>query len=791
VLQASLNSEIKNDPVSVLRWKQGAIFSAFVAMLTVQMFRMAAHQQPSIMWTEAVIFALVPIFLHRLIRIWAVWNPEVASVRKITHLVQAGIVGSIVLLIAWQVTFRSLFAIGDANEVVVLNILQLVGWQLAIFSSVRGFERASLVLCGSVVFFVCCMTSRIDIFVLGSFFAVASLWWMAGLYWSRLDSKAIDGDAKTLAIHGSSTGIAVVAILLGVGISLLIPFSRGQFSVRGFMPFSGGEDGYQDDFATSGVGDGNMLKAGDDATTTGAVDTDQFIEDDKPSMYDVMSEKYDGPVFKKKLNKAVALRAKTKHVHDIKQSEQAGRTFRTMRKTGRELDIDYEDRISKALFYVEGSVPARFINDAFHDFDGWDWNKVDIAEEVPLQAKIKLNKTFGKPIFSLARAKSDYLTNNRTHKVKMLRLETPVLPAPSFLSRWHIARVDRLNFFRWDDAGFLKFDSEAIPSQTVIDFDSFVPNYHVLRKASNFRRANFRDSDSPWLQVQETSAREKIVGLADQLTSGIRPGWNQVEAIVNHMRENYELNPNWETDEEAEDVVGHFLEQNGGPPELFATTCAMVLRAAGYKTRFVQGFVVRKEDYDPLARQSIVTSQNVHSWPEVCLDGRFWIPVEPTPGYPIPYSTETLWQWLMAKANAFVFWIWTHPLISFLIASTVFLCVRYRANLIASLMLGWWNVIRILWPGALLRTTRQLIDLRFWVAGDRRPLSQTIRNWYSRVEPQHSGGFFDLWNARNYCSKPPEISRREVVALCREQIDLLTLGKIQNFVSEKTGSAIS
>lgn len=778
--------------MSSLRWKQGAVFSALVAILTVQMFRSASHQRPEIMWTEAVLFTLIPILLHWLIKRWVNKNPE-AKPKNVMLLCQAGIVGSILLLLLWQVVFR-FQRIGDANEMVSLNVLQLVGWHLAVFASVRGFERASFVLCGAVVFFVCCMTNRIDIFVLGSLFAVASLWWMAGLYWSRLDSKAIDGEAKTLAIHGSATGIAIAMILIGVGLSLAIPFSRGQYSVRGLMPFSGGEDGYQDEFATSGIGDGNMLMAGNNATTTGAVDTDQFIEDDKPSMYDVMSEKYDGPLFKKKLNKAVALDKKAKHIHDVKQSEQARQSFRTMRNTDRELDIDYKDRVSKALFFVEGSLPVRFVNDAFHHFDGWDWSKSNLKEKTPLPAKIGLTSSMGKPIFKLGQIKPGFLTNSRTHKVKMLRLETPYLPAPSFLDRWHIALVDQVSFFRWDKAGIIKFQGEAIPSQTVIDFSSFVPNYHVLRSMDppSSRRSNSstksHHSESPFLQLQDTSAREKMVELANRITSGVKPGWNQVEAIVNHMRENYELNPKWKTDEEAEDVVGHFLEQNGGPSEVFATSCTMILRAAGYKTRLAKGFLVRKEDFDPLARQSIVTAQNMHFWPEVCLDGKFWIPVEPTPGYPIPYSSETMLQWLMAKANAFVAWIWRNPLSSLMYAMLVFLGVRYRANLITSLMLGWWNVVRLLWPAGLLRTTRQLIDLRFWAAGDKRPLSQTIKNWYSRVAPVGSNTFFDLWNARNYSSGPLSVSRTELVQPCREQIEQLTLKKIQDFVSTRTGS---
>ena len=275
-------------------------------MLAIQLFRTDQHRWTPAIWLEAAVFTLTPIFAFWLISRWAKRNPEMATKRLILYLAQATTLFSAAALLLWQVLSRSI-GLGDANEVVALLILQLVSWHLAVFASIRGFEKASFVLCGALVFFICCMTKRVDIFVVGACFAVASLWWMAGLYWSRLDSKAIDGEPKMLAIHGGSTVIALIVVGVGVGLSLLIPFSRGQYSVRGLMPFSGGEDGYQDEFATSGIGDGNMLMAGDNATTTGAVDTENFIEDNKTSMYDVMSEKFDGPVFKRKLNRAIAI----------------------------------------------------------------------------------------------------------------------------------------------------------------------------------------------------------------------------------------------------------------------------------------------------------------------------------------------------------------------------------------------------------------------------------------------------------------------------------------------------
>ena len=787
-----LKQSNSNSHKAPLAWMPGAMLPALVSGFVLQLFRVDQHRWVPAIWMEFAVLSVLSVAMFSFVKRWSKRSENSTASISNTYLAQAGAVIAVVLLIGWQLVSRRI-GLGDANEIVALLAVQCVGWHLAVFASVKGFEKASLLLCGAIVFFVCCMTKRYDILGLGAIFAVMSLWWLAGIYWSRLDSKAIDGNAKMLQIHGASTSIGAVAIAIAVGVAMLSPFSPRQISIAGFMPFSGGEDGYQDPFATSGIGDGNMLSAGTNATTTGAVHSNEFIEDNKSSMYDVMMDSFDGPVYKKKKrNRTIALDEIAKHIHDVKQSEQSGRTFRTMRDTDKPADMELENRISKALFYVEGSVPARFVTDAFHHFDGWDWTKASLDSETPLPTKIRLQKQFGKPILKLSQSKSKYLTSSRSHQVKLMRLKTPNLPAPAFLDCWHINRVDDPRIFKWNEAGLVQYDGDNIPAQTVIDVNGLVPNYHVMRSGAdldpsspNNRTSKSSNSDSVLLQTPDTSSRERVEALAAEYTKGHRPGWNQVEAIVNRIRQDFELNSDWEVDESADDTVSHFLSLNGGPSWMFASSCAMVLRSAGYRTRLASGFLVRKEDYDRPSRQSIVTSRNLHMWPEVCLDGKHWIPLEPTPGYPVPFSHEIAWQWFVAKVHGAISWFWNHPVSSLLIATAIVLTHLYRANLVTFLMLIWWHLIRFVWPWSLLRATRQLIDLRFWAAGDSRPLSKTIKAWYTRVEPSLSHGFYDLWNAQNYNSRH-KVGNADLIEPCRDQINLLTLKKIQTFVSENS-----
>ena len=773
----------------------GALVPALLGTLIVQMFRVAMRRDPAWMWGEVALFVLLMVCLKHYLPKWI----TVGDLRTKMSAILTSQVGSVILVGVFavcQILSRAI-DIGDANEVIALVILQYIALYLALFGKVPGCEKMSLVLSGSVVFFICCMTQRFDLLVLAGCYAVAALWWLLGLYWSRLDDKAIDGDSRMLPVRASFVATAVVLIALAGGVACLTPLSRGTFTADGFMPFSGGQNGDQDPFARSGIGEGDMLTAGENATTTGAVDTDQFIEDDKPSLYDMISEQYEGPVKKPRRNRAVALNFKAKHLHDVKQSETAGKTFRTLRQTEEAPDTDYENRVTDALFFVEGSVPARFSVGSYQHFDGWDWETADIKDKKLAAPEIKLNNRSDKPFFSLSRMPRDFLTNSRVHRVKIMRLDTNRLPAPAFLRSWHISYVDDLSFFSRNKQSDIEIMGETIPPQTIISTESLVPNFHVMRKLGDLNRtlrslAKYPNAkvesqelaaESSYLQLPATVATSKLKDRLETWTQGIEPGWNQVEAIVKHVREDFELNQNWEIDPEIEDSVGLFLDQNGGPTYMFATACAMALRSAGYKTRLASGFVTRKKDYDRLAGQSAVTSDNIHLWPEVCLEDQYWIPVEPTPGYPVPYNTATIWQKTVAAMLAAWGWIAAHPILSVLTVFAVSLSWWFRVDLVAASLLLWWHVVRISWPAGLLTATRQLIDTRFWAAGDSRPRSQTIHAWYQRVEPELGGGFFDLWNAKNYSDNVQLDSGDGLVTDCRETIDKLSLGRIRKFVS--------
>lgn len=103
-----------------------------------------------------------------------------------------------------------------------------------------------------------------------------------------------------------------------------------------------------------------------------------------------------------------------------------------------------------------------------------------------------------------------------------------------------------------------------------------------------------------------------------------------IEAALSEME--YNTNPGklpeYVTDEQS--FLKYFLlEKQEGYCSYFATAFVLLARAEGFPARYVQGFCVTAGG----GRETIVYSNMAHAWPEVYIEGRGWIPFEPTPGY--------------------------------------------------------------------------------------------------------------------------------------------------------------
>jgi hypothetical protein len=102
------------------------------------------------------------------------------------------------------------------------------------------------------------------------------------------------------------------------------------------------------------------------------------------------------------------------------------------------------------------------------------------------------------------------------------------------------------------------------------------------------------------------------------------------------------------------DFVEYFLYENKiGYCTHFASAGALMLRAMGYPSRYVEGYLITEADLMNQTETSyrsdenstveiIVKDYNAHAWVEVYYDGFGWIPVEFTTGYDMDILVEEL-----------------------------------------------------------------------------------------------------------------------------------------------------
>ena len=120
------------------------------------------------------------------------------------------------------------------------------------------------------------------------------------------------------------------------------------------------------------------------------------------------------------------------------------------------------------------------------------------------------------------------------------------------------------------------------------------------------------------------------------------------EAIVNGrkiyyiktwLRDNCEYSLNAGKLPGGKDFSVYFLTENRkGSCSHFATSAALLCRYAGIPARYVEGYVIKPDDFDSEASFGAMETVNVtdaraHAWVEVYINGFGWYPIEFTSGY--------------------------------------------------------------------------------------------------------------------------------------------------------------
>ena len=144
------------------------------------------------------------------------------------------------------------------------------------------------------------------------------------------------------------------------------------------------------------------------------------------------------------------------------------------------------------------------------------------------------------------------------------------------------------------------------------------------------------DTPDPYLaQVQETylalpaGVSDATRFLAQQITAQADNDFDRASSLCTYLQRHFTYTLAQSVPPAGSDFVSWFLfEEQAGYCTSFASAMAVLGRAVGLPTRYVEGYAALP-DADNIAR---VTQEYAHAWVEVYFNGFGWLAFDPTPG---------------------------------------------------------------------------------------------------------------------------------------------------------------
>lgn len=614
--------------------------------------------------------------------------------------------------------------------------------------------------------------------VVAGLYVLAGCGWLTQFYWQNLPVR--DETPR----RPSWTLVALLLLMAGAlsaALSVDAPITR---SLWGFLPSSGGTRWF-DPASRGGVNSGDdEARGAQTAQSVGFSESDQYLDTEEPSLYDVVGELYGKPRKMTAVERAVALPLEKARRREIIPAEnlRPGREFQLLREpspTDRP-----ESRGADALLYVQGPAPAHLALVAYDWFDGVAWKEEPYAP-LAMCLKNKPDDPWMEFIYPQTEKPAYFMLPVR-HTIKIAKLKGAHLPTPAHLTGFRVGKLNVPNFFAWAQPGIVRLADRDVPKATIfetqvdsVDRETLARRLHAPASAIN----------KNYLALPGDAAAQGLLdATADAWTRQLPSGWPQIEAVLTKLRTEFTLDPRWHDPAQTTDVVGHFLTHSRrGRDFHFASAAVLLLRTLGYPTRLVSGFYVNPERWNEQTGHYHLMREEVHFWPELLVDGKYWVPLEPTPGFDLMPPRLTWLAWLLRRTEAAWEWCCHHPwLLTSLAVGGVLLYALRRTLLNGILTLRWrWS------PRSDARrrvqATLRILEQRGAWSGMPRPPGTPVQRWYPglaaelKADPATPLTFSRLVNWALYAPDglPTAASPAEADHVCQAMISVYSLRRLR------------
>jgi len=250
---------------------------------------------------------------------------------------------------------------------------------------------------------------------------------------------------------------------------------------------------------------------------------------------------------------------------------------------------------------------------ALDKFDGHVWSKTDRKRTV-LQLSLNDNYKIHPVVESRDTAQ---------YEILLEPLATNALFGPHQV-RAMFGRLQGLEIDN-DDSLYLRFPTARRAQYQVL---SEITDRGRILSATDEHDAIPPEIGSRYLQLPN-GMDPRITRLAAEITGKGKSTVDKAMLVESYLKRNYKYTLDLTWAPGPEPVSTFLFEARSGHCEYFASSMALLLRAAGIPTRLVNGFLMG--EYNPVGQDYIVRESDAHSWIEVYVSGRGWIEFDPTP----------------------------------------------------------------------------------------------------------------------------------------------------------------
>lgn len=142
----------------------------------------------------------------------------------------------------------------------------------------------------------------------------------------------------------------------------------------------------------------------------------------------------------------------------------------------------------------------------------------------------------------------------------------------------------------------------------------------------------------------------RVSKLAKDLTKNYPDDYSKIKTLEKYLANNYTYSLIVPDVPKNVDFVDYFLfEEKTGYCTYYASSLAIMGRAIGIPTRYVEGFILPKEKGESGLYE--VKAENAHAWVEAYIDGMGWITLEPTAAYYTQEIEEEVEEMLLEEIS--------------------------------------------------------------------------------------------------------------------------------------------